>query len=174
MRTGKSEINNMCNFIKDNVYDINNIVEIGSFQGESTTMFSNEFPNSKLFAVDIWDKNDDKNEVVINSNNPKDIENNFDVITKDYNNIIKIKMPSERFSEIIGDNSIDFVYIDGDHSYEGVMLDIDKWKNKVKNGGFIGGHDYVEDRVDLIRAVKENFPDYTINVFGWSWLIKIK
>jgi hypothetical protein len=173
MRLGKSELNDLCDFIKNDNYNIENIVEIGSYQGESTTIFSNNFKNSLIFAVDIWVNNYDESEVIINTNNPKDVENNFDIITKNYNNIIKIKLSSEKFSNIISDNSIDFVYIDGDHSYDGVTLDIVKWKNKVKHGGYIGGHDYVENRHDLIKAVKENFPNYKINIFGWSWLIKI-
>lgn len=171
MRTGNSELNNLCDFIKNSGCIPNTIVEIGSFQGESTTIFSQNFVDSKIFAVDIWSNN---YEMDINANNPKDVENNFDFLTRDYNNIIKIKMSSENFSNVIADKSVDFIYIDGDHSYNGVNTDIIKWRNKVKNGGYIGGHDYVEDRVDLIRAIKENFPNDVINIFGWSWLIKIE
>lgn len=170
MRTGNCELNDLSIYIKNDGGVIDNIVEIGSFQGESTTIFSENFKNSKIFAVDVWTNNYEMNS---NANNPVDVENNFNIITKEYSNIIKIKMSSEKFSNIIADNSIDFVYIDGDHSYEGVTLDITKWKNKVKKGGYIGGHDYVEDRKDLVRAVKENFPNDMINVFGWSWLIKL-
>lgn len=37
--------------------------------------------------------------------------------------------------------SLDFVYIDGDHSYNGVKKDINNYFPKVKSGGVIGGHD---------------------------------
>lgn len=172
MRTGNSDLNDMCSFIQKN-YNVKNMIEIGSFQGESTTIFSNIFNNPTIFAVDIWD-NYDNNENIVNNDNPKDIENNFDVITKDYSNIIKIKMSSEKFSEFVADNSIDFIYIDGDHTYESVYNDIIKWKNKIKINGFIGGHDYVEGREGLIKAVNENFRNYKIDVFGWNWLVRIK
>ena len=82
-------------------------------------------------------------------------------------------MSSERFSNIVADNSIDLVYIDGEHTYKGVNNDIIKWRNKIRKGGYIGGHDYVDDRKDLIRAVQENFPNHVINRIGWSWLIKL-
>lgn len=170
MRLGDCELNDLSIFIKNDLHKIDNIVEIGSYQGESTTIFSQHFTDSKIFAVDTWSHN---YEMDLNTNNHIDVENNFNSIILNYPNIIKIKMSSENFSNIIADNSIDFVYIDGDHSYEGVSTDIIKWKNKIKKGGYIGGHDYVEDRVDLIRAVKENFPNDVINIFGWSWLIKI-
>jgi hypothetical protein len=170
MRSGDCELYEMCDFIKNNYQNNNNIVEIGSFQGESTTIFSKSFNNAKIFAVDIWSSNYEL-DMVTGTNNTMDVEDNFDIVTKDYDNIIKIKMSSQDFSNVV--NDIDFVYIDGDHSYEGVTNDIIKWKNKIKNGGYIGGHDYVEDRQDLIRAIKENFPNDKINIFGWSWLIKI-
>jgi uncharacterized Rossmann fold enzyme len=36
----------------------------------------------------------------------------------------------------------DFVFLDGDHSYEGCKADIEAWASKVKPGGWLGGHDY--------------------------------
>ena len=39
-------------------------------------------------------------------------------------------------------NTLDFVYIDGDHSLEGIYTDIKAWLPKVKIGGIIAGHDY--------------------------------
>lgn len=40
------------------------------------------------------------------------------------------------------DNSLDFVYIDGDHSLEGIYDDIKAWTPKVRIGGIVSGHDY--------------------------------
>ena len=40
------------------------------------------------------------------------------------------------------DDSLDFVYIDGDHEFEAVMLDIIHWSHKVRVGGIVSGHDY--------------------------------
>jgi len=51
---------------------------------------------------------------------------------------------------------LDFVYIDGDHSYEGVKKDFKIWYNKVRIGGIVGGHDY--NHIDLpgvMRAIDE-------------------
>ena len=38
--------------------------------------------------------------------------------------------------------SIDFVYIDGNHGLKFVIEDIYGWTKKVKKGGIISGHDY--------------------------------
>jgi len=40
------------------------------------------------------------------------------------------------------DESYDFVYLDGDHSYEGVKAEIPLYWEKVKRGGVLAGHDY--------------------------------
>jgi len=40
------------------------------------------------------------------------------------------------------DESLDFVYIDGDHTFDGVIQDIIYWSRKVKVGGIVSGHDF--------------------------------
>ena len=40
------------------------------------------------------------------------------------------------------DNSLDFVFIDGNHTFEYVVNDIAEWEKKIKPGGIISGHDY--------------------------------
>lgn len=40
------------------------------------------------------------------------------------------------------DASVDFVFIDADHSYEAVRNDIQAWWGKVRSGGYLCGHDY--------------------------------
>lgn len=57
-------------------------------------------------------------------------------------NVKIIRKFSRDAAEEIPDNSLDFVYIDGDHSFDGVMTDFDFFYPKVKVGGFICGDDY--------------------------------
>ncbi|AJY44666.1 class I SAM-dependent methyltransferase [Martelella endophytica] len=42
----------------------------------------------------------------------------------------------------VEDGSLDLVFLDGDHSYDGVRADIDAWLPKLAPGGYLGGHDY--------------------------------
>jgi Methyltransferase domain len=47
--------------------------------------------------------------------------------------------------EVVGrirDASLDFVYIDGDHTLRGVTIDLIAWYAKVKPGGYLGGDDF--------------------------------
>lgn len=70
---------------------------------------------------------------------------------------------SENAHKEIPDNSLDFVYIDGDHSYTFVMLDILFYLRKVKRGGIIAGHDYYysHPRQANIAKVTAAIDDYT-------------
>lgn len=52
-----------------------------------------------------------------------------------------IKMKSEEAADLFEDESVDFIFIDGDHSVKGVMTDLIKYVPKVKKGGIIAGHD---------------------------------
>jgi len=54
----------------------------------------------------------------------------------------------------IEDNLLDCVYIDGDHSYEGVKRDILASWAKLKSGGVLCGHDYSTRWDSLAGAVK--------------------
>jgi predicted O-methyltransferase YrrM len=56
--------------------------------------------------------------------------------------------------------TIDLLFIDGDHTYEGVKIDLELWVPLVKPGGIVAGHDYSWDdnpAGGVTRAVKEYF-----------------
>lgn len=57
------------------------------------------------------------------------------------------------------DNYFDLIYIDGDHSYEGCLRDIEDWYPKLKKGGFLVGDDFRDDemRVTLKKYIKFHF-----------------
>ena len=68
------------------------------------------------------------------------------------------------------DDSIDFVYIDGDHSYDFVKNDIAAWWPKVKEGGILSGHDYTPGNPQkghiygVIEAVTEFVEEYDLTL----------
>ena len=55
------------------------------------------------------------------------------------------------------DNSLDFVFIDGNHTFEYVVEDIAQWSKKVKVGGIVSGHDYW-------RSIESEKPLYVKNL----------
>lgn len=66
----------------------------------------------------------------------------------------------ERFE----DHSLDFVYLDADHSEAGVWNDLCTWAIKVREGGIIGGHDFGHPDFPGVENAVRRFFDR----FGWS------
>lgn len=89
-----------------------------------------------------------------------------------------MRMTSELAAPQIKNGSLDFVFLDGDHSYPGMKKDIELWTKKVKPGGWIGGHDYKhETRPDLHgidKAVEEAFPVNKIEIdANHTWFVRL-
>jgi hypothetical protein len=47
-------------------------------------------------------------------------------------------------AECVPDAWLDFCYIDADHTEAGALDDLNRWWRKVRQGGILAGHDYVE------------------------------
>lgn len=75
-----------------------------------------------------------------------------------YENYIFIKKYSHEASQEFDDESLDFVYLDGDHCFEAVVADIASWLPKVKKGGILFGDDYFRSkgnaRIHVVDAVQ--------------------
>jgi len=56
--------------------------------------------------------------------------------------VVFVRDLSHLFLASLPDEHLDFIYIDGDHSYAGVLRDLAAAYPKVKRGGLIMGHDY--------------------------------
>ena len=54
----------------------------------------------------------------------------------------------------VPDESLDMVYLDGDHSYKGVFVDLHCWFPKLKQGGIMAGHDYLNSAYGVRDAVE--------------------
>lgn len=54
----------------------------------------------------------------------------------------------KRLKEILNGQQLDFLFIDGDHSYEGVKADFENYSPLVKPGGLIAFHDIVDNDKD--------------------------
>lgn len=61
---------------------------------------------------------------------------------KDNNNKVLVTGKSVDIAKTYTNESLDFVYIDADHSYDNVKADFEAWYPKVRKGGLVMGHDY--------------------------------
>lgn len=85
-----------------------------------------------------------------------------------------IRKDSKEAAKDIPDASLDFVFIDADHSYEGCKADIETWSKKVKPGGLICGHDYENTdfpKFGVKRAVDELFERIELGQ-NFTWLAR--
>ena len=108
----------------------------------------------KAVAIDIWaetgliSQNDDSLPV-----HKLDLHyQNMVSLSKRDQRVEVIKDFSPAVSSKFEDNFFDFVYIDADHTEEAVYLDLKAWWPKVRLGGVLAGHDYVN--VTLTCGVK--------------------
>ena len=54
------------------------------------------------------------------------------------------RMSANEAAPRIPRHSLDFVYIDARHDFDSVLEDLDAWYDKVRPGGIIAGHDYLD------------------------------
>ncbi|HDY90114.1 MAG TPA: class I SAM-dependent methyltransferase [bacterium] len=143
------------------------VLEIGSFEGVSTELFA--MTCQSVHAVDGWD-------LAVTENNydgiPKErliqAEKVFRDKMRSYANVILAKCLSSTAHVHFDDNMYDLVYIDADHKEKAVYDDIMNWKSKVREGGFIAGHDY--SNIYTVRnAVDSAFgkPDKVFSDCSW-------
>ena len=88
-----------------------------------------------------------------------------------------IKSKSVEASASIPDGSLDFCYIDGDHSLEGIYNDLYAWIHKVRKGGMLAGHDYKDGPGSGIKDYWGNQLPYKIKTvvdnFGQQYGFKV-
>ncbi|MEI8365855.1 MAG: class I SAM-dependent methyltransferase [Parachlamydiaceae bacterium] len=116
---------------------------------------------SKLYLIDPWEyglQTDVETDPTPAKQDFRDRE--YEGVCKafaPYPNVEIVRMKSEDAAMLFPDNYFDYVYINGEHSYNAVMRDLTNYFPKVKVGGYILGDDYgwtgIADAVqDFLKA----------------------
>ena len=86
-----------------------------------------------------------------------------------------MRMTSVEAAETFPQKSLDWVFLDGDHSYEAVKADIQAWTPKVRPGGLICGHDYRDEMgFGVIQAVHETLSDKGLRLgLNYTWFVTV-
>ena len=146
------------------------MVEVGSFEGVSTLLFS-MFVDT-VYSVDYYDYKVPPEGRIPNMDSMFiEAEKIFSARTKDVKNIVKIKKPSVEAAKDFGDRTLDAVYIDAEHDEESVRADIKAWRPKIKFGGVLCGHDYQLPYIEKILN-EEGFLRITLSPDN-SWAVNI-
>jgi hypothetical protein len=121
------------------------VAEIGVFEGRFSEEILEACAPKELVLIDIWAPGPMTSGDVDGNNIQEYIGEQLELATRDrmrHRSQVKIiKSPSSILATFPA-NSFDAVYIDGDHSYNGAMLDLVNSARVVKDGGWIMGHDY--------------------------------
>jgi predicted O-methyltransferase YrrM len=133
-------------------------VEIGAWKGKSAVFMAEKIKESgkniQFWSVDTFEG------PLLEAKNIEPIKNFLHTIVGD----------SSKVHDQFEDESLDFVFIDGDHSYNGVKKDLKGWFPKIKNGGIIAGHDYFEPSCGVRQAVDEYFSFGAQPYEGGCWI----
>lgn len=149
----------------------NSYVEIGSYIGASSCFIAAGIKRyngeGRLYCIDTW-----QNEGM--SEGCRDTFDEFKKNTAKYKEfIMPLKGTSHKVSEDF-DKKVDFLFIDGDHSYEGVKSDVADWFPKLNNDAIVIFHDIgwaegvqrvVEESVRPHAKAEGHLP----NMY-WAWL----
>lgn len=117
-------------------------VEIGVAAGVFSEIMMEANPGVELYGVDPYIKHDGYVDYQLASTFTK-LENEAHSRLDRFGNFYHfIKALSMEALDKFEDGELDFVYLDGDHSFESVVADIAGWTKKLKKGGIISGHDF--------------------------------
>ena len=125
------------------------LCEVGVNAGYFLAHLATTIPEH-LVGVDVWDKYDIEAyeqfpsyyNIYPHENNKKSREAIQSWASKINFNVEIVVDFSVRAAKQFKDGYFDFVYIDADHSYDGVTADLEAWYPKVRKGGMLAGHDY--------------------------------
>jgi predicted O-methyltransferase YrrM len=76
----------------------------------------------------------------------------------------------QRVGEVLGERPVDLLFVDGDHSYEGVKADFELYAPLVREGGLIVLHDILPNEIasncEVDRLWSELRPHYSVIEFA--------
>lgn len=119
--------------------------EIGVLKGEFSEKMLEIIPGLKLYLVDPYKSKKGFEAKKIAHEKLKG------------KNVVFIEDTSEAAVNLFRPKSLDFAYIDANHKYGYVTQDMTIWIPKIRKGGIISGHDYIEEKFGVRKAVN----DYT-------------
>jgi len=114
--------------------------EIGAYKGAFTEVFCKE--GLKMYAIDPWMAYGGAGRTQKKQDRQDFLYKHTERTLAPYDDCKIIRKTSVDALSDFKDDSLDFVYIDGDHEFSHIATDIVEWTKKVKVGGVVSGHDY--------------------------------
>lgn len=151
LRSGMSSRNQFGKFLNARRLTRNG-VEIGTHRADYASILLDAW-EGRLYCVDPWSVPEGYEEQALRlpegarRDGVPDREADYDVAVarlRKYDHRARVlRMTSAEANALFDDGSLDFVYIDGDHSEMAVFNDLRWWWPKLRDGGIIAGHDWL-------------------------------
>ena len=164
-----------------NKNNFTSFIEIGVAFGGHIEQILNNTKINKIYAIDSYklsetttDNFQKKDQSYFNQDDYDELyiftKNRLD---KPGNDILFIREDSKDSLKYVDDESVDIIFIDAEHSYDGVKMDIKNWIKKIKKNGIISGHDYGHPNFPGVKkAVDESSDNFKLNINierGYVW-----
>ena len=143
--------------------------EIGVALGHTSARLMQEFPRLTLWMVDVWDqaaadsswrKTGDKRSRLTLADQIARMGQATRGVSFAIERARIMRAPSTEVAEWLSRHHkgrFDFVFIDGDHSYDGTKGDIEAWYPLVRPGGLFSGHDYLSHKYKGVKQAVDEF-----------------
>lgn len=141
------------------------VVEIGTLQGWFAWRCLKYLPNAKIHCVDpLFD------DPVYGGDGEYNLKCWRRNLNKEVDKRAFLHRRRSLYASLTWNGNIDFLFIDGDHSYEDVLLDLESWVPKVRSGGLVAGHD-IEGKwgPNVKRALETYCPEREIKITAYSF-----
>ena len=160
--------------VKPQLGDINIAIEVGVWEGAYSHAIIQQLQPKNFYGVDPYEFREDYADApdskVFSEQSKLDGLYQRTQTKLDHAGHSLIRDTGINAAKTFDNDSLDFVYIDGDHSYDFVSNDIKAWWPKIKQGGILSGHDYTPGNPQkghvygVIEAVTEHAEKYSLNV----------
>jgi predicted O-methyltransferase YrrM len=144
------------------------IAEVGVRRGRLSVLLAKNVPTlERLYLIDVWvpEEETTRDRQDKNARSVKRWARNYSM--KHDCKVTVLHMLSADAAKKFSYGELDFVYIDGDHSFKGVTADIESYYPKVSKHGVLSGDDY--DLLEVRTAVDRLLPHRQVHANGRFW-----
>lgn len=148
-------------------------IEIGVHLGEFSKILIDTCKPKLFYAVDPWIVFEDpkyENAIYGKQFNQKQLDQRYEFVKQKFQNDKSVKIIRDysfNAVKLFEDCFFDWMYLDGDHSYQGVLSDLENFGQKIKPGGYIIGDDYKKGKWwkdGVIKAVDDFVADNKFDI----------
>jgi hypothetical protein len=144
--------------------------EIGVEQGAFSESLCQNNPHVKHFAIDPWKAYHGYRDHVNQEKLNRFFEATKERLLSKYDCIIMREFSLD-IVKTFKDESLDYIYIDANHTFQNFTNDLCEWSKKVRVGGIISGHDYHKEGTQVNNHVFQVINAYTDAYFIKPWFV---